>query len=141
MNTDSETKDRDIPERLWRGYLKKKYGKKYRIFFDKLGISSIRCKYGFVQPYSILKKELVAALTYKTSRGINILLKNLQSQKALEFRINQRGDFEVCIVFDEKYMNKMAELLSFGHRRQISEKQRKILAERLEKARAVKNGV
>ena len=54
-------------------------------------------------------------------------------------KINQSGDFEVSICFNEKDVNKIDTLLKFGHVRQISEKQRKILAERLKKARAVKN--
>ena len=73
-------------------------------------------------------------------RGINILFKKLQRNKALDFRISQLGDFEVCIVFNEKNIKQFAELLSFNYRRQISEKQRKILVERLKKARAIKNG-
>ncbi len=134
------TTNRDISESEWQRYLKKQYGKKYRVFFDELGISSIKCKYGFLQPYSIVDKELVAVLTYETQRGINILLRKLQTDKALDWRISQHGDYEISIVFSEKDINKIAELLSFGHRRQISENQREILVERLKKARFVKNG-
>jgi hypothetical protein len=79
-------------------------------------------------------------LTYKTRRGINILLKKLQSKTALGCRISQCGDFEVCIAFNEKNIREFAELLTFNYRRQITEKQRKILIERLKKARFVKNG-
>jgi hypothetical protein len=131
--------DRDIPFSQWQIYIKKQYGKKYRIFRDELGIWSIRCKYGFVQPFSIIKKEFVAILMYKTSRGINILLRKLQRKTAPSFRISQRGDFEVSIVFSEKNVKEFAELLSFNYRRQISAKQRKILIERLKKARSVRN--
>ena len=105
--------DRDIPKRIWMRYLKKQHGKKYRVYRDELGIWSIRCKYGFVQPYSIVKKELLAVLTYKTQRGINILLENLQSQTALTFRISQHAEFEVCIVFSENDIKKIAKLLIF----------------------------
>jgi len=133
--------DKDIPLILWNKYFKKHYGKKYRVFRDEIGIWSIKCRYGFVQPYSIVKKELVAILSYKSQRGIKILLKNIQNIKALDFRISQRGDFEVSIVFSEKDIKQFAELLGFKRKRQISEQERKILALRLEKARAVKNVV
>jgi hypothetical protein len=129
--------DCDIPLGQWQSYIKKQYGKKYRVFRDELGIWSIRCKYGFIQPYSIVKKELIAILMYKTSRGINILLRKLQSESAPSFRISQRGDFEVSIVFNEKNIKQFAELLSFNYKRQISEKQHMILVERLKKARAI----
>jgi len=131
--------DRDIPESIWQQYIKKRYGKKYRIFRDEIGIWSIKCKYGFIQPYSIVKSELVAILTYKTARGINILLNNLRLEQAPAFRISQRGDFEVCIVLAEKDIKYFAKLLAFGHKRQITEKQRQILSEQLKKARAIKN--
>jgi len=136
----TDLRDRDLSLKKWQGYFKKQYGKKYRVFRDELGIWSIKCKYGFVQPFSIVKKELVAVLTYKSLRGVNILVKKLQSESAPEFRISQLGDFEVSIVFSEKSIKQIAELLSFGHKRQISENERKILAERLKKARAMKNG-
>ena len=132
--------DCDISENEWNRYIKKQYGKKYRCFRDELNIWSIKCKYCFIQPYSIIEKELVAVLTYKTQRGVNLIEKELQSNTALEFRISQHGDYEICIVFNEKNIKQMSELLSFGHRRQISENQRKILVERLKKARFVKNG-
>ena len=132
--------DMIIPLSTWQGYIKKCYGKKYRVFFDEIGISSIRCKYGFIQPYSIIKKELVAVLTYKSLRGINILLRELQSETAPAHRISQLGDFEVCIVFDEKNIKQFAELLKFNYKRQISKKEHKILCERLKKARKVLNG-
>ncbi len=132
--------DRDIPKSKWQLYLKKKYGDKYRVFRDEIGIWSIKCKYGFVQPFSITKKQLVAVSTYKTQRGIKILLRKLQSETAPDYRINQLGDFEVSLVFAEKNIKKFAELLKFNYKRQISKKQRKILCERLKKARKIKNG-
>jgi len=131
--------DKNIFLQKWQLYLKKQYGKKYRVFRDELGIWSIKCKYGFIQPYSIIKKELVAILTYKSLRGINILLQNLHLKTAPESRISQLGDFEVCIVFNEKDIKQFAELLSFGHKRQITEKQRKFLSKQLKKARKIKN--
>ncbi|MEF8848858.1 MAG: hypothetical protein V5A68_06965 [Candidatus Thermoplasmatota archaeon] len=133
--------DRDIPQSDWYQYIKKQYGKKYRIFRDELGIWSIKCKYGFLQPYSIVKKELVAVLTYKTLRGVNILLKKLQRKTAPDFRISQLGDFEVSIVFNEKDVKYFAELLKFNYKRQISEKERKKLIQRLKKAREAKKKV
>lgn len=132
--------DRDIPESEWQRYIKKEYGKKYRCFRDEIGIWSIKCKHGFIQPYSITKKQQHAILTFKSQRGINILLKKLQSQSALDWKTTQVGDYEICIAFNEKNIKQMSELLSFNYRRQISEKQRKILVERLKKARLVKNG-
>jgi len=132
--------DRDFNERTWQLYIKKQYGKKYRVFRDEIGIWSIRCKYGFIQPYSIVKKELVAVLTYKTSRGIYILLKKLQTETAPKHRISQLGDFEVCIAFDEKNVKQFAELLTFNYKRQVSKKEHKILCERLKKARKLKTG-
>ena len=132
--------DCDVPESEWQRYIKKHYGKKYRVFRDELDIWSIKCKYGFIQPYSIFEKELVAILTYKSMRGVNLIEKELQSNTALGFRISQSGDYEVSIVFSEKNIKKIAELLKFNYKRQINEKERKILVERLKKARFVKNG-
>jgi len=130
--------DRDIKKGVWQKYIKKRHGKKYRVFRDELGIWNIKCKYGFIQPYSIVKNELIAVLTYKTQRGIKILLKKLQSQTALAYRISQLGDFEVNIVFNEKNIKQFAELLKINYRRQISKKEHKILCERLKKARKIK---
>jgi hypothetical protein len=136
----SKVLDRDINERTWQLYIKNQYGKKYRVFRDEIGIWSIRCRYGFIQPYSIVKKELVAVLTYKTLRGVYILLKKLQTETAPKHRISQLGDFEVCIVFDEKNVKQFAELLKFNYKRQVSKKEHKILCERLKKARECKTG-
>ena len=88
--------DRDLSDRRWNLYLKK-YHKKYRCFIDEIGIWSIKCRYGFIQPYSVVQKKLVAVLTYKSSRGINILLNHLQSDSAPDFIITQHGDFEINI--------------------------------------------
>jgi hypothetical protein len=127
--------DRDISTSDWNRYIKKQYGKKYRIFRDEIGIWSIKCRYGFIQPYSIVEKKLVAVLTYKSGRGITALKKNLRLETAPASRIVQDGDYEVSIAFAEKDAFYFAELLHFGTKRQVSERERKILAEQLKKAR------
>ncbi len=129
--------DQDFSKRPWNLYLKK-YQKRYRLFRDEIGVWSIKCKYGFIQPFSIAKGQLVAVLEYKSMRGVNILIKKLQSQSTLSFKLSQHGDSEVNICFHEKDIKFFAELLIFGHVRQINSEQRKILVERLEKACAAK---
>jgi len=111
--TISHKLDCNIKKNEWKKYLKR-YKKCYRCFHGEIGIWSIKCKYGFIQPYSIIEKKLVAILTYKSQRGINYLLKRLQIEKAPAFEIVQRGDFEVSICFYEKDIEYFVELLKFG---------------------------
>jgi len=127
--------DRDVADSEWNRYLKKKYGSKYRVYRNEIGVWSIKCRYGFIAPFSIINQELKAVLTYQTQRGINILLKKLQQETALDFRIENHGDYELSLVFSEKDIEKMAELLLFGRKRQVSEEQRKILAARVKAGR------
>lgn len=59
--------DRDIPQNIWNGYLKK-FKDRYLLERDELGIWQIRLKQnlGCIQPYSIVKEQLVAILSFRS---------------------------------------------------------------------------
>jgi len=126
--------DKTIKQTTWNRYLKK-YSDDYKVYRNDEGIWTINCKYGFIQPYSIKHKQLIAVLTYKTQRGVNILLKKFSSDKAPDIKISQLGDFEVSIVFDEKDVVTVAELLHFRVRRHMTEEQRQFAIENLKNTR------
>jgi len=111
--------DISISQETWNCYLRP-YKKQYRCFCDEQGIWSIKCKNGYIQPYSIEKRQLVAVLDFQTTRQLTFFLKRLQCKAGYEPRITQQGDFDVCICFDEDSLKKLAHLFKVFKKKQLS---------------------
>jgi hypothetical protein len=133
--------DRDIQLSVWNQYLKK-YDDHYLLRRDEIGICSIHLKQklGFIHPYSIVHKQLVAVLTFRSKNHMTFFKKRLVTYKDLGLRIMQEGDFELCILFFEKDIKLVENLFKIRKKYKLTEKERKIRSERLRKARAVKVG-
>lgn len=133
--------DRDIKSGQWARYLKK-YKDKYLLNRDELGIWQIRLKQnlGYIQPYSIEKKQLVAILNFKSQQHKTFFKKRLIGNEGSVVKIMQEGIDELCLVFDEKNIKLLETLLKIRKKYKITQKQRKKLVERLKKAREIKNG-
>ena len=123
--------DRDISQRTWNGYLKK-YEKDFVLFTDEIGITSIKLKksLGFVQPFSLVNKQLHAILSFRSSRHKSGFLNNPIRKALIAPRITQESSQGVCIRFDEKDINLYSKLLLFYKRKNLSKDQRKRIADR-----------
>jgi len=128
--------DREIPQSIWNNYLKK-YKDKYLLSCDEIGIWSIRLKkkLGFIQPYSIINKQLVAVLTFNSSKHKSFFKNRLMRNKENDVEITQEGIYELCVVFNEKNIEQYENLLFLFKKPEISQKRRKELSEHMKKIR------
>ncbi len=117
--------DRDISQRKWNSYLKK-YQESY-VIDSRNGISVIRLKkkLGWIEPYSITKKQLVAVLTFNSGQHKTFFKRKLVGFKGFELQITQEGDYELCIRFNENDMKALEPLFSYYPRKKYSDRQRK----------------
>jgi hypothetical protein len=116
--------DINIPQKEWNSYLKK-YEKEYKVFKDEIGIWSIKCKHGFIQPHSMIDKELAAILNFKSQRGINLLKSACLSQQLQTSRITQEGDQDIVIVFNEKEIKTASCVFGCSKKKKLNEGLRK----------------
>ena len=130
--------DRDIPISVWNRYMKK-FGDRYRIFRDEIGEWGIRCKFGKIQLYSMLKKQLCFIGQFRSVRHKGGLLRKLNENTDLTAKITQEGDTEVVIMFPEEEFDSIALSLLPRKKTKYSEEYRVILLERLKKARSMKD--
>ena len=126
--------DRSIPQSTWNQHIKR-YQNKYQCRCDDIGIWTIRCKNGSIQPYSLEKKQLVAALDFQTGRQLTFFLKRLQYKVRCPFKITQSGDTDVCIMFHEDDLNKFVYLLKIRRKKEITAETREKLRQNLILAR------
>ena len=84
---------------IWCGYLKKYT--KFDVYRDNSNIYCIRCKYGFLMPYCISKRLIVAVLDFKSQKGLNSIIRKL-NDSLIDYEITQEGVCDICIVFKEK---------------------------------------
>ncbi len=123
--------DSNIPNRVWKLYLKK-YSDKYLLKKDELGIWHIRCKYGFIQLFSFVKHQLVFVGDFRSKKHLTWFKKKIVNKKCT---ISTEGDSGISIVFDEKFLPSMANSLNIIKKRKISEGHRRLLIERIRHAR------
>ena len=130
-------KDRDLKFNVWQHYMKK-YSDHYLLNRDELGIWQIRLKenLGHIQPFSIVNKKLVAILDFNTKNKKTFFIKRTHD---FEVRINQEGEQDLCIVFDEKNIKQCEKLFKIRKRYKISKKEIQKRIQRIEKAREIKN--
>jgi len=114
----SESKhDADIPLKIWNEYLKK-YGNKYQILRDEIGIWHIKCKpknnnstfinnkYKTIQTYSIVKKQLCFVCEFNTKNKKTFFKKKLNNH----CEITQEGNLDIVVKFDEKYFDVLSSI-------------------------------
>lgn len=129
--------DRDLLDSVWNRYLKP-YQDKYRCFCDELGIWSIRCKNGFIQPYSIAKQQLVYIGDYATKRKLTYFFKRICKNERYGVQNTQEGDTDGSISFPESNIKKLANLFEIKKKRKISAKRFKELQKQARKMREQK---
>jgi len=119
--------DRDIPESIWNGYLRKYVGK-YRTFIqDKTDIRQIKCKHGSIQLYSMKKKQLCFVGDYPSSMSKTWGIKKLPSY----CKITQEGEWDFVAMFPESKLKDMENYIKIYKKKKLSEEQLKILRERM----------
>jgi len=126
--------DIEISQEFWNRYLKP-YKDRYRCFCDEQGIWSIKCKKGFIQPYSIEKKQLVAVLDFKTIRQLTWFKKKLQYKATNTTQISQEGDMDICVVFDEDSLKKLVVVFKVYKKKKLSAQTKEKLRKNLILAR------
>lgn len=132
--------DRDIHESVWNRYLKK-YKDKYLLERDEIGIWGIRLKQklGFIQPYSLIKNQLVAVMTFRSQQHKTYFKKRLVGNVGFLVKITQEGVNELYLVFDEKNIKQLETLLKIRKKYKISKKERERRIQRVKKARECKS--
>lgn len=115
-------RDRDISESEWNKYLDK-YTTMYVIHIDEIGISCIKLNknMGYIQPYSIVNKKLIAVMDFKHNKTKNIIKRKLER---MNIQIVQDGDCELSFVFPESILKSMESIINIRKRRDLSEKTR-----------------
>ena len=138
--------DAYIPLKIWNGYLKK-YGDKYQILCDEIGIWYIKCRtknnnstfisnqYNTTQTYSIVKKQLCFVGEFKTKNKKTFFKKKLNSH----CEITQEGNLDIVVKFDEEYLDSLSTIFGCYGRRKYSDEYRRVLRERVNKAREIKD--
>ena len=132
--------DRDLSLSQWQGYLKK-YSDKYLLKCGELGNWQIRLKenLGFIELYSLVKRQLVAVLTFRSCKHKTYFKKRLVGNIGNLVKITQEGEYELCLKFDEKNIKQLEFLLKIRKKFRISKKERLRRIKRLEKARFMRN--
>ena len=113
--------DADVPLNIWNGYLKK-YNDKYQTVFDELGTCQIRLLkgLGFIQPYSIIHKRLVAVMSFRSVRHKSGFKSKMVKTRLHGLEITQEGDTDICVSFPESIINKAVGLFLIRRRKHIS---------------------
>jgi hypothetical protein len=110
----------------------KKFKDKYLLGKDALGIWHIRCKYGFIQLYSLENHLLSFVGDFRSKKHLTWFKKKLLNKKC---RISAEGDSDISIVFYEKFLDSMADSLILYKKKNISERYHRVLVERMKHAR------
>ncbi|EMR74521.1 hypothetical protein MBGDF03_00978 [Thermoplasmatales archaeon SCGC AB-540-F20] len=61
--------DSEVPDRIWNLYMKKFKGK-YLLKKDELGIWHIKCKFGLIQLFSLIKNQLVFVGDFRSKKHL-----------------------------------------------------------------------
>ena len=127
---DPKTLDRDLSDRTWNTYCKK-FGNKYIIDHDEINIAVLRCTFGNIQPYSIIKKQLCFVGDFRSVRHKNAFKKKC----TFKHKITQEGDTDIVIMFSEGILDSTAQKLKIHRKKNLSDEQRNVLRERMAKIR------
>jgi hypothetical protein len=122
--------DREIPDRVWNTYMKK-YGDQYRIIKDEIGIWHIKCKFGNIQLYSLLKHQLCFVGDFRSKQHKTYF------KKKLDFKhiITQEGDTDIVIMFEERFLPLTSQCMRIYKKYNLSKERRKQLSDQMKKIR------
>lgn len=120
--------DREVPDCVWNRYMKK-FGDRYRLVKDEINIWHLRCKFGSVQLYSLLKRELCFVGDFRSARHKS----GFKRKCTFKHKITQEGDTDIVIMFSEDILDSAAQALKIYRRKKLSDEQRKVLADRMRK--------
>ena len=126
-------RDSEISDRVWNLYIKK-YCHQYLLRKDEQGIWTVRCKYGSIQPYSIINKKLCFVAEYPTSRKKTFALKNLPKFCTL----TQEGDADFVCSFDEDKLGLLENVFIIRKKRKLSKETREQLSQHMINVRSSK---
>ena len=127
------TNERDMPDRTWNTYMKK-YGNRYRIAKDEIGIWHIRCKFGTIQLYSLLKHQVCFVGDFHSKTHKTFFKKKLD----FKHEITQEGDTDIVIMFNESLLDILPICMLPYKKYKISDARRKELSDRMKKIREEK---
>lgn len=123
--------DRDIPDKIWDGYLRK-YTDEYRVFRGDEGTYKIRCKFGQIEPYSLIHGYLCFAGTFSSPMKKTWFLK----KRPANVEVTQDGEWEATVKFSEDYLPSLVDWLGVCKKRRLTESDRNRRREILKKARS-----
>ena len=125
--------DREISHHIWNRYMKK-YGSKYRLIKDGINIWHIRCRFGSVQLYSLLKHQLCFVGDFRSKQHKTYFKKKLD----FKHEISQEGDSDIVIMFDKKILDSTAKAFRPYYKIKISEERRRQLSEQMKHVREMR---
>lgn len=126
--------DRDIPIKQWNDYMKK-YSNDFMIDCSDERIKGIRCKYGKIEPYSLIKGYLAFVGDFPTPQK-KAYFKRLISQKEVE--ITHEGYTDIIVKFSEKALQFLSDFFKCKRRMKLSKQERERRAKLLEEVRSRK---
>ncbi len=91
--------------------------------------------YNTIQTYSIVKKQLCFVGEFKTKNKKTFFKKKLNNH----CEIIQEGDLDIVVKFDEKYLDFLSTIFDCYRKRKYSDEYYKVLRERANKAREIKD--
>ncbi len=112
--------DRDIPQNVWNGYLKK-YSDKYVVRRGEDGVFYIKCYFGIITPYSLLKGYLAFHGEFPNSGKQTYFWKKIETSP-VELVI--MGTEEISFKFKESSLVALQDLLKIKKRVNLSIQER-----------------
>jgi len=129
--------DKDIPEKIWSNYMKK-YTKKHILFLGEDKIWKIKCRFGQIEPYSLIKGLLSFYGNFPSPNKKTYFLKKLISFS----EVVTEGYDEIVIKFKEKELSNLNKLLKVKNRMNLSDEERlrrsETMKENLRKGKCIK---
>lgn len=125
--------DIDVPNSIWNRYMKR-YGDRYRLVKDEINVWHLKCRYGSVQLYSMVKHLLCFVGVFRSVRHKNAFIVRMPSYAF----ISQEGDWDIVVVFSEKNLDSLAGALLLYKKKKISDGYHRVLVERVKQARLAK---
>ena len=105
------------------------------MFCDECGNWQIKCKFGSIQLFSIVKNQLVFVADFNSSMRKTYFLKKVVKTHAFNF-ISQEGHIDLCLVFNEVDLHFYDKICRCYHKKKLSPEHRQKLAEQMKKIHA-----
>ena len=131
--------DRDIPDKIWNNYLRQ-YTKRFKVVLGDDRIWHIKCRFGLVVPYSLLKGYLLFVGKFPSPNKKTFFLKKL---KGFDYQTTQNAYEEVSIKFKESSLTSLCDIIELRKRKNLSpaerERRRQCMLRILQNARRNNN--